>query len=188
MLKHILLASAVVISVPALAQTSPAQETTPSTQPETSPPVDTDESAPADNTMTPAPAPAPTPAPSPTPTPTPTPTPEPRTAQQDAAPADQAAPAQQQAGKQPATAAQIATIVDQGFPTYDKDADGNLKTEEFGAWMVSLRSATEPAFTGQSAADKEWIGKALAMADTDKSGGVNKDELKGFLAPQPAAS
>lgn len=85
---------------------------------------------------------------------------------------------------QPATAEQIAQVVDTGFPTYDKDADGDLKPEEFGEWMVALRSATEPAFTGQSAADKQWIGQALAAADTDKSGTVNKDELKTFLAPQ----
>lgn len=189
MLKRVLLASAVMIAVPSFAQTTPARESTQPAPEQAPPPAETTEPAPApaepaptEGTTTPAPAPTPKPAP------TPTPTPEPQTAQQGAAPAEPAAPAQQQAARQPATAAQIATIVDQGFPTYDKDADGSLKTEEFGAWMVALRSATEPAFTGQSEADKAWIGKALAMADTDKSGGVSNAELKGFLAPQPAAS
>lgn len=172
MIKSILLASAVVISAPAFAQDAPVQDTTPPVETQTPPPVDTTEPAPTDAPAGDATEPAPEPAPSPTPSPAPAP--EPQTAQQS--------------GQQPANAAQIATIVDQGFPTYDKDADGNLKAEEFGAWMVALRSATEPAFTGQSAADREWIGKALAMADADKSGSINRDELKGFLAPQASSS
>lgn len=190
MLKSFLLASAVMISVPALAQDTPAQDTTPPAQEQTAPAADTTQPAPAPDTAEPTPetsesAPAGEATdPAPTPTPTPTPAPDPQTAQQGATPA---APAQQQAAQQPASAAQIATIVDQGFPSYDKDADGNLKSEEFGAWMVALRSASEPAFTGQSAEDKAWIGKALAQADTDKSGTINKDELKGFLAPAAAS-
>ena len=78
-------------------------------------------------------------------------------------------------------------MIDQGFPTYDKDADGSLMAEEFNSWMVALRSASEPAFTGESAADKDWLTRALAAADADKSGGVNKDELKTFLAPAAAS-
>ncbi|MEG3179179.1 calcium-binding protein [Sphingomonas sp. LT1P40] len=192
MLKSILLASAVMISAPALAQEAAPQETTPPAQEQTVPPAaeptaPADAPAPADETAVdstaqtaPAPAePAAPPAEQPA-----------QTAEQTPAPAEQPAQTAQQpapAGQQPANAAQIAQVVDSGFPTYDKDADGNLKAEEFGAWMVALRSASEPAFTGQSAADKEWITRAWAAADKDKSNGINKDELKGFLAPAAAS-
>lgn len=179
MLKSILLASAVAISAPAFAQDMPQQQTPP---PQEQPaPTETTEPVPQE---TPAPATQPeaevTPAPAPTPSPTPTPTPEPQAAEPQAQ-AQASQPAQQ-----PANAAQIAQIVDQGFPTYDKDGDGNLTGEEFGSWMVALRSATEPAFTGESATDKEWLTRALAAADADKSGGVTNPELKTFLAPAAA--
>lgn len=210
MIKHLLLASAVMISAPAFAQDAPAQDSKPATRQQTPPPADTAEPAPSAEPGTPAEPAAPadpatpaqpaspsdesatpaTPAEPATPA-TPATPEQPNTPDQTAqtAPSQQpAAPGGQQAAKQPATATQIATIVDQGFPSYDKDADGSLKTEEFGAWMVALRSASEPAFTGQSVADKEWIGKAAQVADADKSGSVSKAELKGFLAPQPAAS
>lgn len=177
MLKSILLASAVAISAPAFAQDMPQQQTPP---PQEQPaPTETTEPVPQE---TPAPATQPEAevTPAPTPTPTPTPTPEPQAAEPQAQ-AQTSQPAQQ-----PANAAQIAQIVDQGFPTYDKDGDGNLTGEEFGSWMVALRSATEPAFTGESAADKEWLTRALAAADADKSGGVTNPELKTFLAPAAA--
>ena len=38
-----------------------------------------------------------------------------------------------------ATPAQISQIVDQEFPTYDGDANGNLNEAEFGAWMKKHR-------------------------------------------------
>lgn len=177
MLKSILLASAVAISAPAFAQDMPQQQTPP---PQEQPaPTETTEPVPQE---TPAPATQPEAAvtPEPTPTPTPTPTPEPQAAE------PQAQARTSQPAQQPANAAQIAQIVDQGFPTYDKDGDGNLTGEEFGSWMVALRSATEPAFTGESAADKEWLTRALAAADADKSGGVTNPELKTFLAPAAA--
>jgi len=147
MIKSILLAGAVMISVPVLAQEAPAQETPP---------------APAEQPAQPA---------------------EPATpAEQPARSAEQAAP-----GQQTANATQIAAVVDQGFPTYDKDADGSLKAEEFSSWMVALRSASEPAFKGESAADKQWLSAALTQADKDKSGGVNKEELTTFLTPAAAS-
>lgn len=175
MLKSILLAGSVMISVPAFAQDAPAQETPPAAQ-EQAPPA-AEQPAPAE-----APAPAEQPA---------------ETAQQPqeanpAAPAEQPAQTAEQQpapapGQQPADATQIAAVVDQGFPTYDKDADGSLKAEEFNSWMVALRSASEPAFKGESAADKQWLSAALAQADKDKSGSVNKDELKTFLTPGAAS-
>jgi outer membrane biosynthesis protein TonB len=184
MLKSILLASAVAISAPAFAQDMPEQQTPP---PQEQPaPTQSTEPVPQE-----APAPAPQPegdpmpeaTPTPAPTPTPTPTPEPQATEQQAQATQPA-----QSAQKPASADQIAQIIDQGFPTYDGDRDGNLTGEEFGRWMVALRSATEPAFTGESAADKEWIGRAMAAADTDKSGTVSNPELKTFLAPAAAAS
>lgn len=171
MIKSILLAGAVAISAPVVAQEAPVQETPP---------------APAEQPAQPAEAPVATEQPA-------------ETAQQpqEATPAEPAAPAEQPAqtaeqqpapqGQQPANATQIASVVDQGFPTYDKDADGSLKAEEFNSWMVALRSASEPAFKGESAADKQWLSAALTQADKDKSGGVNKDELKTFLTPASAS-
>ncbi|WP_343518334.1 calcium-binding protein [Sphingomonas sp.] len=189
MLKSILLAGAVIISAPVLAQEAPAQETTPSAQEQATPPAAEEPAAPAE-TATPAEQPAETAQQPQEATPA-TPAEQPaQTAQQPAASADQPAQTAQQpaqSGQQPANAAQIAQVVDQGFPTYDKDADGSLKAEEFNSWMVALRSASEPAFQGQSAADKEWLTRALTAADADKSGGVNKEELKTFLAPAAAS-
>lgn len=177
MLKSILLASAVAISAPAFAQDMPQQQTPP---PQEQPaPTETTEPVPQE-----APAPATQPeaevtpeaTPTPAPTPTPTPTPEPQAQAQTT-----------QSAPQPATATQIAQIVDQGFPTYDKDADGSLKPEEFSAWMVALRSASEPGFTGEAAAEKQWLTNAHATADADKSGGVTVAELKTFLTPAGAS-
>ena len=163
MIKSILLAGAVIISAPVLAQEAPAQEATPPAQEQTTPPAAQEPAAPAE-TAAPAEQPA-------------------QPADQPAQTAQQPAQSTPTSGQQPANATQIAQVVDQGFPTYDKDVDGSLKAEEFNSWMVALRSASEPAFQGQSAADKEWLTRALAAADADKSGGVSKDELKGFLAP-----
>jgi len=168
MSKSILLAGAVMISVPVLAQEAPAQETPP---------------APAEQPAQPAEARAPAEQPAETAQQPQEATPA-APAEQPAQAAEQAAPAQ---GQQPANATQIAAVVDQGFPTYDKDADGSLKAEEFSSWMVALRSASEPAFKGESAADKQWLSAALAQADKDKSGGVNKEELKTFLTPAAAS-
>ncbi len=193
MLKSILLASAVMISAPALAQDAAPQGTTPPAQEQTAPPAaepaaPADTAAPADEATAVDSTAQATPAPT-EPTAAPAEQPAQAAEQAPAATEQPAQTAQKPAaeGKQPANAAQIAQVVDAGFPTYDKDADGNLKAEEFGAWMVALRSASEPAFTGQSAADKEWITRAWAAADKDKSNGINKDELKGFLAPAAAS-
>lgn len=186
MLKSILLAGAVMISAPVLAQETPAQETTPPAQEQATPPAAEEPAAPAET-----PAPAEQPAETAQQPQEATPAEQPAQTAQEPAPATEqpAQTAQQpaQSGQQPANATQIAQVVDQGFPTYDKDADGSLKAEEFNSWMVALRSASEPAFNGQSAADKDWLTRALAAADADKSGGVNKEELKTFLAPAAAS-
>lgn len=81
-----------------------------------------------------------------------------------------------------ATPAQVARIVDQEFPTYDGDGNGELSDAEFAAWMKKLRAATDPSVDSESAEVKAWIGQAYAAADSDKSGGVNKAELTAFLS------
>lgn len=129
---------------------------------QTTPPA---EPAPAPESTTPAPAdPATAPAPAP-----------------DAStpPASASEPAPSGAA---ATPTQIAQIVEQEFPTYDGDKNGDLNEAEFGAWMKKLRAATDPSADVESAEVKTWIGQAFASADGDKSGAVNKAELTGFLS------
>lgn len=106
---------------------------------------------------------------------------EPAPATEPAPAPDASAPS---ASSQPAAATptQIAQIVEQEFPTYDGDKNGDLNTAEFGAWMKKLRAATDPSADVESAEVKTWIGQAFASADGDKSGAVNKTELTGFLS------
>lgn len=121
-------------------------------------------------TAQPAPAPSPdTASPAPAPGASTTPTPP---ASSQPAPSGAAA----------ATPTQIAQIVEQEFPTYDGDKNGDLNEAEFGAWMKKLRAATDPSTDVESAEVKTWIGQAFASADGDKSGAVNKAELTGFLS------
>ncbi len=156
MLKQMLLIGAAAVSFPALAQsTPPADPASPPTASEPAPgPAST--TPPADTATTPAPAPD---------------------ASSPPAAASQPAPS-----GSAATPTQIAQIVDQEFPTYDGDKNGDLNEAEFGAWMKKLRTATDPSVDPESADVKTWIGQAFASADGDKSGGVNKTELTGFLS------
>lgn len=154
MLKQMLLIGAAAVSFPALAQTTP-----PASDP-MNPPTTT-EPAPMPDTTTPD-----------TTTPAPAPAPDSSTPPAATEPAPSGA----------ATPTQIAQIVDQEFPTYDGDKNGDLNETEFGAWMKKLRAATDPAADVESAEVKSWIGQAFASADGDKSGGVNKTELTGFLS------
>ena len=98
-----------------------------------------------------------------------------------------AAPAQsasaQPATAQPATTGdQVAQIVDSEFPSYDKSGKGALTQEEFGTWMVALRSASDPSANAASAEMKTWVAQAFTSADADKNGSVSKDELTSFLS------
>lgn len=156
MLKQMLLIGAAAISFPAIAQSTPPAD--PASPPTASEP------APGPASTTPPTDPATTPAPAPD-------------ASTPPAAASQPAPS-----GTAATATQIAQIVDQEFPTYDGDKNGDLNETEFGAWMKKLRTATDPSVDPESADVKTWIGQAFASADGDKSGGVNKTELTGFLS------
>lgn len=81
-----------------------------------------------------------------------------------------------------ATGDQVAQAVGGEFGTYDKDGNGTLSRSEFGAWMVALKTASDPATKAESPATKKWIGAAFAQADTDKSKSVSKTEITGFLS------
>ncbi len=161
MLKQMLLIGAAAVSFPALAQT-----TDPMADP-TAPPTTTDP-APMPDSATPPMEPVPD-----STMPPAEPVPD------ASAPPAATEPAPSSAS---ATPTQIAQIVDQEFPTYDADGDGNLNEGEFSAWMKKLRTATDPSVDPESADVKSWIDQAFAAADADKSGGVDKTELTGFLS------
>ncbi|WP_242137452.1 EF-hand domain-containing protein [Sphingomonas sp. TREG-RG-20F-R18-01] len=88
----------------------------------------------------------------------------------------------QAAAAQPATGTQVADVVGTEFPTYDKDHDGALSAREFGAWMVALKTASDPSTKATAPATKSWIAQAFAQADTDKNKKVSKGELTTFLS------
>ena len=164
MLKYALLAGAMTIAAPVLAQMAPQTAANPAPAATTTPvapatPATTTDAAPVTQQAAPA---------SPT-TAAPAGTPAPQTA--TAAPAEQ-----------PATGSQVAQVVDTEFPTYDKDGDGKLSQMEFSAWMVALKTKSDPATKADSPATKKWNTAAFAQADTDKSKSVSKDELTGFLS------
>ena len=157
MLKSLMLMSAVAIAAPALAQTAaPASASTNTAQPA---------AAATPSTAAQQPTAAATPAAAATPQ-----------AADSAAPTTAAAPTAEPANSADA----VAAVVSADWSKYDADGDGNLSKAEFGAWMTALRDQN-PA---QKAAVKDaeaWTTAAFAMADKDKSGAVNKDELAGFL-------
>ena len=159
MMKRILLASAVMMSVPAFAQdVAPSQTTAPTAQ-----------AAPATPQATPAdPSIAATQA-------------APATQSDPATQTAQTAQTTAEAG-QPASGTQIAQIIEAEFPKYDKDGKGQLNEKQFGDWMVALRSASEPGVTADKPEVKSWIKQAFAQADKDKSKAVTKAELTTFLS------
>lgn len=161
MLKYSLIASAMIISSPALAKTVPAP----------------DQSAPSSMATAPA---APQTAPAPA-------APAPNAPAANPTPADPAI-----AAAQPAPNAsggdQVAAVVGKEFPTYDKDSNGTLSKAEFTAWMLALKSASDPSVKATDPATKAWMTQAFVQADSDKSKSVSKDELTNFLAQASKAS
>ena len=197
MLKHVLLASAVLISAPALAQNQP-QTTIPAPDANAAPAQPQAMPAPQPPTATnPAPqtAPAPTAAVPATPTPPTTADSQPQAmpttptspaANAQAANPAPAAPATAAAAPTPASpaaapGAQVADVVNSEFGTYDKNNDGKLTKTEFGAWMTALRTKADPSLK-DDAANKAWVAQAFTQADTDKSKTISKDELTNFLS------
>jgi len=159
MLKQMLLIGVAAISFPALAQETPpsGDDMAPTEQMPTNPAPDT-ATPPVDPSTTPT---------------------DPTTP-----PSDPTTPPAGEATTEPgaATPDQVAQIVNQEFPTYDADASQELNENEFATWMKKLRTATDPTVDPESEQVKSWIGQAFAAADADKSGGVTKEELTGFLS------
>jgi hypothetical protein len=187
MLKTAMLVSAFALSAPALAQqqSKPASDatTTAPADPQTAPATAAqDVTTPQDGATTAARG-APIPG-----------APVTAPAEQAAASAPQTTPATPTASAEVAAAAtpaepaavtgatQIAQVVNTEFPTYDKNADTNLDKTEFGAWMVALKTASDPATKAGDPATVKWIDGAFASADADKSKSVSKAELTTYLS------
>ncbi len=66
------------------------------------------------------------------------------------------------------------------FPTYDKDASGNLDKSEFAAWMGALKAKTGEKPMAPAEMTK-WSDGAFATADKDKSKSVTLAELQNYL-------
>lgn len=164
MLKSLMLASAIAIAAPALAQTTgPTGAKTPpngasaATGPTTAVTNQTTPTTPSTAQTTPA-----TPA-------------TPVTA-------DQTTPATPgTATEAPANAADtVAQLVERDWAKYDNNSDGVLSKEEFGMWMAAIRSKNRAA--NEKPEDvTAWTDAAFAQADKDKSGSLTKPELEGFL-------
>lgn len=156
MLNYALLAGAVALSAPAFAQDKPGKDMAPTM----SQPTTVDQAVP-----NPAPA-----------------------ASESPAKADSALPpstvAQEAATAAPAAATQVAEVVNKEFASYDKDGDGALSAAEFDAWMVALKTASDPTTKASAPATKTWLTQAFAQADTDRNKKVSKTELTGFLSAQ----
>jgi Ca2+-binding EF-hand superfamily protein len=111
-----------------------------------------------------------------------TPTTVDTTAVPESVPAAAAAAQDSSAAAQPPGATQVADVVAKEFPNYDKNGDGVLSATEFDAWMVALKTASDPSTKATAPATKTWLTKAFAQADTDKNKKVSKAELTGFLS------
>jgi hypothetical protein len=153
-MKSLLLASAMILAAPAVAQTATPNSTN-AAQPATS----TAPAAPASSSQVPQPA-------------TDGPT------AQSATPATPEAPATPAQPANPADA--VAQVVSNDWAKYDADKNDGLSKEEFGTWMAALREAN-PAQKAAVTDPEAWTTAAFAQADKDKNGTVSKAELQGFL-------
>src|SRR3546814_3945905 len=124
MLKQMLLIGAAAVSFPALAQTTP-----PASDP-MNPPTTTEPVSPAPTPDTTSPAPAPDTTTPDTTSPAPVPDSSTPPAATESAPADAAA-----------TPTQIAQIVEQEFPIYDGDKNGDLNEAELDRKSTRLNSS-----------------------------------------------
>lgn len=101
-------------------------------------------------------------------------------AQDASAPAAPPAAEAQAPVAQPAPADPVA-ILKAEFPNYDKDASGELSKPEFSSWLTALRNL-DPNKTALTAAQEtQWLTKAFADADADKTKSVNLAELTAYL-------
>lgn len=79
-----------------------------------------------------------------------------------------------------ATPSDPKVLIASEFPTYDKNADGNLDKAEFASWMGALK-ATSGAKPMPAAEMAKWADGAFATADADKSKSVTLAELQNYL-------
>jgi hypothetical protein len=73
---------------------------------------------------------------------------------------------------------QVRAIVQREFGVYDKNRSGALEKEEFAAWMAALKARSE---SKPGEPSKSWTEAAFKQADADKSASVNRIELAGFF-------
>lgn len=179
MAKYRLLVASMIVAAPALAQVPVApQQTAPTAAAAPQPAPATGAAATTPQTSRPATPAAPAgPAPAMTAQAAPV---APQTTDMPSQPAPAAAQAAP-AAAQP-TASQIASVIDSEFPSYDANKDGVLSAAEFDAWMVALKTRSDPATQADSPATRQWLGAAFAQADKDKSQSLSKDELTRFLS------
>jgi hypothetical protein len=101
--------------------------------------------------------------------------------------------AQASAGAQPSSAvptatttnasAQVAAVIEAGFPKYDIDKDGKLSESEFKQWISDLKTS-ELAATGKptdATVVTQYASAALSSADSDRDKSVTREELTTFL-------
>jgi hypothetical protein len=171
-LKHALLAGAMIVAAPAFAQTAQPAPGTPATG--SAMPAETGQAPMDSTTAQPGTQPGQT-------AQVPQGQTSPATATPQGAPAD-AAQSAQTTGSEPqaASGTQVASVIDTEFKTYDKDANGSLSKAEFAEWMNALK-AKQPGGAG-AMADPKWNDAAFAQADTDKSAVLSKAELTAFLS------
>ncbi|RYD54130.1 MAG: calcium-binding protein [Sphingomonadales bacterium] len=184
MLKNILLASSMMIAVPAFAQDTKPAQPAPPTQDAAPMTADTTTAAPVADDAAPAQTAEQTAMPATTPQTAPAQTAA--TPQASPAPGAEAAQPAQTAAVEPVKPSQeqIAQAVGRDWAGYDADKNDQLSAAEFGNWMSTLRKASEPSFTPGSPEAKAWETQAFTAADADKSASVNKQELTSFLMPK----
>lgn len=159
MLKYVLLASAMMMAAPAIAQQA---QTAPQAAPTTGADATGTAATPADATQSGAAAATPN-------DPAASTTPPAQTAQ---------TPTSESATQGTNEPDQVASILDSEFPSYDKDKSGSLNKAEFATWMDTLKAKADPS----AKPDKAWNAAAFKKADTDKSASVSKAELATFLS------
>jgi hypothetical protein len=95
-------------------------------------------------------------------------------------PTDPASPGAATAPTTVTTPSDPKALIASEFPTYDKNADGNLDKSEFASWMGALKAKTGAKPMSASEMSK-WTDGAFMTADTDKSKSVTLAELQHYL-------
>jgi Ca2+-binding EF-hand superfamily protein len=80
--------------------------------------------------------------------------------------------------------ANVTSIVDAEFPSYDANQSGQLERPEFTKWMIALKTQEIKAGSKALPASEltAWANGAFTSADTDGSAAVSKSELIKYLS------